>query len=90
VEFLVDGAILGTAPVANGTTGNITVTGAQAPPFLELVGTHTVSASYLGDATTGASPSGTLHVTVTGTAQLPIAANPASSNVGYTISLTIN
>jgi len=90
VEFLVDGAILGTAPVANGTTGNITVTGAQAPPFLELVGTHTVSASYLGDTTTGASSSGTLHVTVTGTAQLPIAANPASSNVSPTISLTIN
>jgi hypothetical protein len=90
VEFLVDGAILGTAPVANGTTGNITVTGAQAPPFLELVGTHTVSASYLGDATTGASSSGTLNVTVTGTAPLPIAANPASSNVGPTIGLTIN
>src|SRR5271157_179132 len=90
VEFLVDGAILGQAPVANGTTGNITVTGAQAPPFLELVGTHTVSASYLGDSTTSASSSGTLNVTVTGTAQLPITANPASSNVGYTISLTIN
>jgi len=90
VEFLVDGAILGQEPVANGTTGNITVTGAQAPPFLELVGTHTVSASYLGDATTSPSSSGTLNVTATGTAQLPITASPASSNVGYTISLTIN
>ena len=90
VQFLVDGANLGQAPVANGTTGNITVTAAQAPTFLELVGTHTVSASYLGDTTTSPSSSGTLNVTVTGTAQLPIAANPASSNAGYTISLTIN
>jgi hypothetical protein len=91
VQFVVDGAALGGAvAVANGTTGYITVTGAQAPPFLELVGTHTVSASYLGDTTTSASTSGTLNVTVTGTAQLSIAANPASSNVGPIISLTIN
>ncbi len=90
VDFLVDGAILGTATVANGTTGPITVTGAQAPPFLELVGTHTVSASYLGDVTTGASSSGTLYVTLTGTAPLPIAANPAASNPSQTINLTIN
>jgi len=91
VQFVVDGAALGNpVPTTGGTTGNITVTGAQAPPFLELVGTHKVSASYSGDSTTGASSSGTLNVTVTGTAQLPIAANPASSNVGPTISLTIN
>ncbi len=90
VDFLVDGAILGTATVANGTTGPITVTGAQAPPFLELVGTHTVSASYLGDSTTAPSASGTLYVTLTGTAQLPIAANPAASNPNQTINLTVN
>ncbi len=90
VEFLVDGSILGTAPVTNGTTGNITVTGAQAPPFLELVGTHTVSATYLGDATTGASSSGTLYVTATGTTSLPISGNPGASNASPAISLTIN
>ena len=90
VQFLVDGVSIGNAAVANGTTGNITVTAAQAPAFLALVGTHTLSASYLGDATTSGSSSGTLYVTVTGTAQLPITATPASSNAGYTISLTIN
>src|SRR5208283_2254902 len=70
--------------------GSITVSAASAPAFLALVGTHTLSASYLGDSTTGASTSGTLNMAVTGTTSLPIAANPASSNPGQTISLTIN
>jgi len=90
VQFTVDGTAIGTAPTTNGSTGNITVTAASAPAFLALVGTHTLSASYLGDSTTGASTSGTLNMAVTGTTSLPIAANPASSNPGQTISLTIN
>jgi len=91
VQFLVDGAALGVAiPVSNGTTGNITLTAAQAPSFLQLVGTHTVSAQYSGDATTQASSSGTLSVTITGTTQLPISASPASSNGSQTLSITIN
>jgi hypothetical protein len=91
VQFFVDGAAAGgTVPVAGGTTGNIMLTAASAPPLFQLIGTHTISAHYLGDATTGASSSGTLNIAVTGTTQLPISANPASSNANVTISLTIN
>jgi hypothetical protein len=91
VQFFVDGAAAGTAvPVASGTTGNIMLTAASAPPLFQLIGTHTLSAHYLGDVNTLASASGTLSITVTGTAQLPISANPASSNASPTISLTIN
>jgi hypothetical protein len=91
VQFFVDGAAAGTAvPVASGTTGNIMLTAASAPPLFNLIGTHTLSAHYLGDASTSASQSGALNITVTGTTQLPISANPASSNANATISLTIN
>ncbi len=92
VQFFVDGAAAGTAvPVASGTTGNITLTAASAPPLFNLIGTHTLSAHYLGDASTTASQSAPpLNITVTGTTQLPISANPASSNANATISLTIN
>ncbi|HYL86063.1 MAG TPA: Ig-like domain repeat protein, partial [Candidatus Angelobacter sp.] len=91
VQFFVDGAALGgTAPVSGGTTGNITVTAAQAPAFLQLVGTHTVSAHYLGDAYTAASQSGTLNVTITGTTNLPITGTSGATNANANISLTIN
>jgi subtilase family serine protease len=91
VQFFVDGAAAGTAvPVTGGTTGNIMLTAASAPPLFQLIGTHTLSAHYLGDANTLASASGTLNVTVTGSTQLVITANPASSNANPTISLTIN
>ena len=91
VQFFVDGAAAGgTVPVAGGTTGNIMLTAASAPPLFQLIGTHTLSAHYLGDATTAASSSGTLNIAVTGTTQLPISSNPASSNANATIGLTIN
>jgi len=91
VQFFVDGAAAGTAaPVTGGTTGNIMLTAANAPPLFQLIGTHTLSAHYLGDANTQASNSGTLNITITGTTQLAITANPASSNANPTISLTIN
>jgi hypothetical protein len=91
VQFFVDGAAAGSAvPVASGTTGNISLTAASAPPLFNLIGTHTLSAHYLGDTYTMASQSGTLSITVTGTAQLPISANPAASNANATVSLTIN
>jgi hypothetical protein len=91
VQFFVDGAAAGSAvPVASGTTGNIMLTAASAPPLFNLIGTHTLSAHYGGDANTTASQSGTLNITVTGTTQLGISANPASSNANATISLTIN
>jgi hypothetical protein len=91
VQFFVDGAALGgLAPVTNGTTGNITVTAASAPAFLPIVGTHSASAHYLGNATTQASQSGTLNVAVTGTTSLAITGTSASTGANGSVSLTIN
>ena len=92
VQFFVDGAALGSSvPISGGTTGNITVTAANAPSFLELIGTHTVSAHYLGDTNTQPSQSNPpLNVTVTGTANLPITGASGGTNAGGNISLTIN
>ncbi|MHB8501470.1 MAG: Ig-like domain repeat protein [Candidatus Acidiferrales bacterium] len=90
VQFFADGASLGTATVTGGTTGNITVTAAQAPAFLQLVGTHAVTAHYLGDATTAASASGTLNVTITGTTSLPITGTSGTDTATNNVSLTIN
>ncbi len=91
VQFFADGTALGSAvPVANGTTGSITLTAAQAPAFLQLVGTHAVSAQYLGDANTASSTSGTLNITITGTASLPITGTSGASTASGTVSLTIN
>jgi hypothetical protein len=91
VQFFVDGTAAGAAvPVSGGTTGNIMLTAASAPPLFNLIGTHMLSAQYQGDANTLASQSMALNITVTGTTQLPISANPASSNTSATISLTIN
>ena len=53
------------------------------------VGTHGISAHYGGDANTLASQSGALNVTVTGTASVTIATNPASTNAP-TVQLTVN
>jgi hypothetical protein len=91
VQFIVDGAAAGNAvPVAGGTTGNIMLTAASAPPLFQLIGTHTLSAHYLGDATTAASSSGTLNVTVTGTANLPITGTSGGTTANGNVSLTIN
>jgi hypothetical protein len=91
VQFFVDGiGIGGLAPVTNGTTGNITVTAASAPAFLPVVGTHSVSARYLGSTTTQASQSGTSSVTVTGTTTLAITGTAPTTTANGNISLTIN
>jgi hypothetical protein len=91
VQLFADGAALGSAvPLSSGSTGNITLTAAQAPAFLQLIGTHSVSAHYLGDAYTAASQSGSLNVTITGTANLPITGTAGSSSANGTVSLTIN
>jgi hypothetical protein len=90
VQFFADGAALGSAvPLTGGSTGNITLTAAQAPAFLQLIGTHSVSAHYLGDAYTTASQSGSLNITITGTANLPITGTAGSSTASGTVSLTI-
>jgi len=91
VQFFVDGAAAGSVfPVASGTTGNIMVTAANVPPLFQLVGTHTLSAHYLGDTYTQASVSGTLNITVTGTTQLPITGTSGSTTASGNVSLTIN
>jgi hypothetical protein len=91
VQFLSDGGVsLGTAPVSNGTTGNITVTAAQAPAFLPLVGTHSLTAKYIGDTKTAASQSGALNVTITGTVPLPITGTSGTGTATNNVSLTIN
>src|SRR5260370_12937985 len=83
---LFDGSTMTGIPMTvSGGTATLTTSA------LSTVGTHMITAHYAGDATyTQASSSGALGVTVTGTTQLPIAANPASSNANPTISLTIN
>ena len=91
VQFMVDGAALGgPATLTNGSTGNITVMAAQAPAFLQLVGTHTVSANYSGGTTTAASQSGTLNVTITGTTSLAITGTAGTDSATSNVALTIN
>jgi Big-like domain-containing protein len=91
VQFVVDGANLGSlAPLTNGMTGNITVTAANAPAFLPIVGTHTISAHYQGTATTQASQSGTLNVAVTGTTSFLITGTADGTAANGSINLTIN
>jgi hypothetical protein len=91
VQFMVDGVALGgPATLTSGSTGNITVTAAQAPAFLQLVGTHTVSANYSGGTTTAASHSGTLNVTITGTTSLPVTGTAGTDTANANVSLTIN
>jgi hypothetical protein len=53
---------------------------------LATIGTHAVSAHYLGDTTNLPSASGTLNLTVTGTTTLPLTATPSGSG---SIALTI-
>jgi len=54
------------------------------------VGTHAISAHYLGDSKTKASNSGTLNVTSTGTTTFAITTTPAASNGSPTVNVTIN
>lgn len=91
VQFVVDGAAVGSpVPVSNGTTGTITLTAASAPAFLAIVGTHSVSASYVGTTTTESSHSGTLSVTVTGMTSLAITGTSTATSANGNISLAIN
>jgi hypothetical protein len=54
------------------------------------VGTHAISAHYLGDASTLPSQSGPVNITVTGNTTVGISTTPASSNSNVTINLTVN
>lgn len=90
VQFMVDGATLGgPATLTNGSTGSITVMASQAPAFLQLVGTHTVSAEYSGGTTTASSASGTLNIAVTGVTSLPVTGTAGTDTATSSVALTI-
>jgi len=81
---LFDGSTaLGTGVTVSGGSASITSNGLA-------VGTHSISAHYLGTASTLASQSGALNVTVTGTTTFVISTTPAASNGAPTVNITIN
>jgi len=75
---------------AIGTAVAVTAGAASITSPALSVGTHSISAHYLGDANTLASQSGALNLTVTGTTTVAITSSPASSNASPSVSLTIN
>jgi hypothetical protein len=81
---LFDGATMigATATVAGGTA-------TPTAPAL-AVGTHMISAHYLGDATTAASASGTINMTVTGSTTVTVTTNPVASPAAPALNVTIN
>jgi hypothetical protein len=82
VELFDNGTMIGTAATVSG--GSATPTA----PALS-VGTHSISAHYLGDAMTAASNSGTLNITVTGTTTIAITTTPAATPVAPAINITV-
>jgi len=77
------GTMIGTAATVSG--------GAATPTAAALaVGTHSISAHYLGDAYTMASASGTINMTVTGTTTVAITTSPVASPTAPALSVTIN
>jgi Bacterial Ig-like domain (group 3) len=81
---LFDGSTaLGSAVTVSGGSAPITSNGLS-------VGTHSITAHYLGTASTQASQSGALNVTVTGTTTFVISTTPASTSGSPTVSITIN
>lgn len=91
IQFFDGTTALGSAvPLTNGSTGQIMLTAANAGPFFQLIGTHSVTAHYSGDTKTNASQSGTLNIAVTGTTNLAITGTSGGTNVPGTVSLTIN
>jgi len=83
VQLLDGGAPLG-APVT-ASNGSATIMNAGL-----TVGTHSISASYLGDSKTLASQSGTLNVAVTGTTTFALSTTPAATPPAGTVNITIN
>jgi len=83
VELFDGGTMIGTAATVSG--GAATLTGPAALP----VGTHSISAHYLGDATTLGSSSGTLNLTVTGTTTVAITTSPVGTPAAPAINVTI-
>jgi hypothetical protein len=81
---LFDGStMIGTAATVAG--GSATPTAPALP-----VGTHMISAHYLGNATTAASASGSINMTVKGTTTVAITTSPAATPAAPALSVTIN
>jgi len=81
---LFDGAtMIGTAATVTGGTATPTA------PAL-TVGTHAITAHYLGDANTKASQSGAINMTVTGSTTVAITTNPVATPAAPAIMVTIN
>jgi len=89
------GTPTGQVQLFDGTTAlgaPVTVSGGSAPITTNglPVGTHSISAHYLGTTTTMASQSGAINATVTGTTNFVLSSTPASSNANPMVSITIN
>jgi len=82
VQLFDNGAMIGTAATVAGGTATPTATPLS-------VGTHSISAHYLGDTTTLASASGTLNLTVTGSTTIAITTNPPATPAAPAINVTI-
>jgi hypothetical protein len=69
-----------------------TVSGGTATPTAAAlaVGTHSISAHYLGDSNTLASASGAINMTVTGSTTVAITTNPVASPAAPALNVTIN
>ncbi len=82
VQLFDGSAMIGTAAAVAGGTATPTA------PALS-VGTHSISAHYLGDTTTAASASGTLSLTVSGTSTIAVTTTPAATPVAAPINITV-
>jgi len=81
---LYDGtSTLGTATAVSSGTATINISSLS-------VGTHGISAHYLGDSYTQTSQSGTLNMAITGTTSVAITGTSGSATANGAISLTIN
>jgi hypothetical protein len=81
---LFDGATaIGTAAAVSGGMATPTA------PALS-VGTHSISAHYLGDTTTNASASGSLNLTSTGSTTIAITTTPTATPAASPITVTVN
>ena len=84
VQLLDGGVPTGAAVTVSGGTAMLTTAA------LSIVGTHSITASYAGNAAYTASSSGPLNVTVTGSTTISVSATPAASNGSPAVNITIN
>jgi hypothetical protein len=84
VQLLDGGTVIATMSVSGGMATLTT-------PAFNTVGTHSISAHYVGDPTfTQASTSGTLNVTVTGATSIAITTSPVANPAAAPVNVNIN